>query len=391
MYNFLAGLIYHKSDNSLMRICTKCVQPDTRPGIFFTDDGICGACLWEKEKEEIDWESRQNEMFEIVKLAKDSSSIYDCAVGVSGGKDSTFQALYARDKLNLKCLLVNFEPEARTELGNENLENLKQLGFDVISIRPNPKIMKKLAKYDFFTFGNIVKATEFPLYSSTYVIAEKFHIPLIIQGENPGLTLGTRSSGVGKDGNSLKADELDTLSTGWEEYLNVEGVNENDLFWFHYDREKLEEYGIKGIWLNYYHKDYSQYGNALVSKQNGLKWRTEFEPKSIGTYLPYFQLDTNATQINQTLKYLKFGFGQCMDHVCYDMRENRLSRKHAIELVLELDGHCSEFYIKNFCDYIDIDLDTFWNTAEKFRGEMWNKENGEWKNSVSEELKKQLD
>ena len=80
-----------------------------------------------------------------------------------------------------------------------------------------------------------------------------------------------------------------------------------------------------------------------------------------------------------------------MDHVCYDMRENRLSRKDAIELVLELDGQCSEFYIKNFCDYIDIDIDTFWNTVEKFRGEMWNKENGEWKNSVSEELKKQLD
>ena len=79
-----------------------------------------------------------------------------------------------------------------------------------------------------------------------------------------------------------------------------------------------------------------------------------------------------------------------MDHVCYDMRENRLSRKDAIELVLELDGQCSEFYIKNFCDYIDIGIDTFWNTAEKFRGEMWNKVNGEWKNSISEELKKQI-
>ena len=80
-----------------------------------------------------------------------------------------------------------------------------------------------------------------------------------------------------------------------------------------------------------------------------------------------------------------------MDHVCYDMRENRLSRKDAIKLVLELDGLCSEIYIKNFCDYIDIDIDTFWTTAEKFRGKMWNKENDQWKNSVSEELRKQLD
>ena len=374
-----------------MRICTKCIQPDTRPGIFFTDEGVCGACLWEQEKQDIDWKSRKNELSEITKYAKNSSTIYDCAIGVSGGKDSTFQALYARDQLNLKCLLVNFEPSARTKLGNENLENLKQLGFDVISIRPNPKVMKKLAKYDFLTFGNIVKATEFPLYSSTYIVAQKFNIPLIIQGENPGVTLGSRSSGVGKDGNSLNANQLDTLSSGCEEYLNVDGVSKNDLFWFHYDQKQLEESGIKGIWLNYYYKEYSQYGNALLSKQNGLKWRTEFDPKSIGTYLPYFQLDTDVTQVNQTLKYLKFGFGQCMDHVCYDMRENRLSRKDAIKLVLELDGLCSEIYIKNFCDYIDIDIDTFWTTAEKFRGKMWNKENDQWKNSVSEELRKQLD
>ena len=45
-----------------MRICTKCIQPDTRPGIFFTDDGICGACMWEEEKEEIDWSSREKEL-----------------------------------------------------------------------------------------------------------------------------------------------------------------------------------------------------------------------------------------------------------------------------------------------------------------------------------------
>jgi len=47
-------------------------------------------------------------------------------------------------------------------------------------------------------------------------------------------------------------------------------------------------------------------------------------------------------------------------------------------------------YIKTFCEYIDINIDTFWSTAEKFRGEMWTKENGHWKNLVSEELKNQL-
>ena len=47
------------------------------------------------------------------------------------------------------------------------IENLKIQGFDVISIRPNPKIMKLLIKHDFFKWLNPVKATEFALWSST--------------------------------------------------------------------------------------------------------------------------------------------------------------------------------------------------------------------------------
>jgi len=376
-----------------MRICTKCIQPDTRPGIFFTDDGICGACMWEEEKEEIDWASREKELQDIAECAKKTTnSNYDCVIGVSGGKDSTKQALTARDQLGLRCLLVNGEPEGITEIGRYNIENLKKLGFDVISLRPNPKVMRLLVKHDFYKHLNPVKITEFSLYASTYIMADKFDIPLIIQGENPGLSLGASLTGVGTDSNAMKADELQTLSSGWKEYVEVEGVEEKDLYFFHYDRKKLEEKGCKAIWLNYFLKEWSNHNNAIFSKEHGLRWRPEnFDRESIGTFLPYFQLDGDLTQVNQLLKYTKFGFGQCMDHVCYDMRENRLSRKDAIELVLELDGQCSEFYIKNFCDYIDIGIDTFWNTAEKFRGEMWNKVNGEWKNSISEELKKQLD
>ena len=33
-----------------MRICKKCVQLDTRPGIYFNNDGVCGGCLWNEEK-----------------------------------------------------------------------------------------------------------------------------------------------------------------------------------------------------------------------------------------------------------------------------------------------------------------------------------------------------
>ena len=374
----------------MMRVCNRCIQPDTRPGIYFNNQGICGACLWEEEKKEINWEAREKELEEIAEWAKNTAkSNYDCVIGVSGGKDSTKQALTARDRLGLRCLLVNCEPEGITEIGSHNIENLKKLGFDVINLRPNPKVMKMLIKRDFYKYLNPVKITEFPLYASAYIIAEKFDIPLIIQGENPGLTLGTSLTGIGTDSNAMKADELQTLSSGWKEYIEIEGVEEKDLYLFHYDRKKLEEKGCKAIWLNYFLKEWSNHNNATFAKEHGLRWRPEdFDRESVGTYLPYFQLDGDLTQVNQLLKNIKFGFGQCMDHACYDLREGRITRSEAIELVKKYDGKCSEVYIKKFCNYIGISQKEFWSVTEKFRGSMWKRDKkGNWSNSFLDILK----
>ena len=151
-----------------IKICKDCIQPDTRPNVYFNEEGICGACLWEKEKKTIDWNSREKELQEIADSAKqNTTSNYDCVVGVSGGKDSTFQAITARDRFGLRCLLVNYQPENITPIGEKNIENIKNLGFDVVTIRPNPKVMKKLIRYDFFKNLNPVNPTVFALYSST--------------------------------------------------------------------------------------------------------------------------------------------------------------------------------------------------------------------------------
>lgn len=41
-----------------MKYCRKCLQPDTRPGIYFSEDGVCGASLYEESKNHIDWDQR---------------------------------------------------------------------------------------------------------------------------------------------------------------------------------------------------------------------------------------------------------------------------------------------------------------------------------------------
>ena len=95
-------------------------------------------------------------MQEIVAWGQEhNSSGYDCIVGVSGGKDSTRQALFVR-KLGLHPLLVCccYPPEEATHRGVANLANLISLGFDAITVTPGPLTSKKMMRYTFQTFGN---------------------------------------------------------------------------------------------------------------------------------------------------------------------------------------------------------------------------------------------
>ena len=115
---------------------------------------------------------------------------------------------------------------------------------------------------------------------------------------------------------------------------------------------------------------------------------SNFDPNSIGTYDPNSQLDSDLTPVNQLLKFIKFGFGLCMDHVCYDIRNGDMTRNEAADLVFKYDGKCSDKYILEFCKYVDITFEQFWSTAEKFRGNMWERDDSNLTNKIWLELEK---
>ncbi len=366
-----------------MKYCKICIQPDTRPHIEFTNEGICFACEHQKNIDhEIDWKSREEEIKKIAKWAKNNSEgTYDCVIGVSGGKDSTFQAIYARDVLGLNCLLVNLAPDAITKWGKQNIENLIQKGFDVIKIRPNPLVWKKTIKYAFEKYGNPVKPTEYPLWASSYRIALNFKIPLIIQGENAGLTLGV-TKGVGKGDNALVVNQLDTMAGGNASDWVMDGITKEDLYWYQFPKkEEFENANIRAIWLNYYSKEWSFSHNVEFSLKQGFRGRENHDPNLTGRLSEHGSIDAESHQIvNQMIKYLKFGFGYITDEVCYLIREGKMTRQEGIELVNKYDGNCGPQYLKEFCDYLEITEKEFWSIADKFvNKDLFEKDNsGKW-------------
>ncbi|MBO6196392.1 MAG: N-acetyl sugar amidotransferase [Butyrivibrio sp.] len=367
-----------------MRYCKRCLQPDTRPGIVFDDEQICFACRYEESKATIDWAAREAELKgfaeEAKAEAKKRGNIYDCIIGVSGGKDSTFQAVYAKEKLGLNPLLINCMPDEITEIGLKNINNLNNLGFDIISIRPNPIVAKKLARKSFFERGNIIAASEYCLWASSYIMAVKFNIPLIIQGENAALTLGAAKNQEAT-GNAFSVMQLETIrGASVDSFVDLSNnITEKDLFLYKIPTvEEMQEKGIRAIFLQYYTREWSQVGNADFAVARGLTGRSG-DLHDLGRYRRYTALDCDLQIPNQMIKYLKFGFGYATDEICYDIREGRFTREDGKWYVNEYDGLCGQQYIDAACKYLSITEAEFWEVVDKYvNRDLFEKVNGKW-------------
>ena len=50
-----------------MKICSKCVMPETWDGIAFDEQGVCNICRESEKKVQIDWDERQKWLNEILR------------------------------------------------------------------------------------------------------------------------------------------------------------------------------------------------------------------------------------------------------------------------------------------------------------------------------------
>lgn len=346
-----------------MKYCISCLQPNTRPNSSFTNDGVCPACNYFSKLKNIDWQERFDILLDLIdKYSIKGSNKHNCIIGVSGGKDSTRQALWIRDKLKLNPLLVciSYPPEQITERGVDNLSNLIELGFDVRTIAPAPETWRKLMSLSFSKFANWCKSTELALFSAVPRLAIQYKIPLIFWGENPGLQLGDLKTlgKTGYDGNNLRF--MNTLSGGGIEWIKEEGFEERILLPYLYpDTNEFENANLQIVYLGWFLGDWSLVNNGVYSSLNGLELRSDL-PENSGDLYGLTSLDEDWVTLNQMIKYYKFGFGRATDYVNEEIRAKRITRNQGIEIIEKYDGCCGENYIKSFCEYIEISENYFW-------------------------------
>ena len=353
-----------------LKFCTNCLFPETKPDLFFDENGLCSACKAANQKNVgIDWKKREADFFEIINDYKKDGVGYDCLIPVSGGKDSTYQAYFMKEVCGMNPLCVCFETTTPTELGNKNLDNISKLGIDVIHFKKNHEVYKKMVIEGFKRIGDEMWPNHIGIFTIPVMFAVKLNIPLIIWGENPQMEYG------GPDLRSIKSQVLDRkwleefgglLGNRIDDMIGVNGLTKKELTPYFYPSDKeINKVGVTGIFLgSYFFWDAKKQLEIILQKGFSLKTDGPVE----GTYTNYENLDEKMHGLHDYLKYVKYGFGRATDHASIDIRNNRLTRKQGLEKVIEFDGKYPHFGIKTFIKYsgmakkeIDTIIDSFTN------------------------------
>lgn len=359
-----------------MRFCTRCILPDTRPGLSIDEEGVCSACRGHEDKETlIDWAARGRAFEQLVADARQRSSGYDCIVPVSGGKDSWYQIIKAQE-YGLNVLAVTWRTPARTAIGQQNLDSMiSSLGVDHIDYTIDPDVERRFMKAAFEKLG----ATGLPMHMALFAIpirmAQQFRIPLIVWGENAQLEYGGA-----KD--ERLATHLDRewlakhgclQSTNAADWVGEEGLTEQDLV--AYGLGEPGDFKIESVFLGSFFK-WNSFENASIAAEHGFE--SHAEHLKTGTWA-FADIDCRFISLHHFLKWYKFGITRSFDNLSVQIRMGMTTRGETIEIVRQKGWEAPHEDIKAFCAFQGLPEDWFWGVCESFRNPaIWRRESDIW-------------
>lgn len=362
-----------------IKYCSQCLFPETKPDLHFNDEGVCSACIAAQEKYRgIDWERRRKDFEAIVNHYRlpAGETGYDCIVPVSGGKDSTYQAYFMKYVYGLNPLCICFETTFPTEVGKKNLDNLSKMGLDVIHFKKNHEVYRKMVVEGFRRVGDEMWPNHIGIFTIPVMFAVKFGIKLIIWGENSQQEYG------GPNLESIKSNVLDRrwleefgglLGNRIQDMIGVEGITEKELTpYFYPSDEDIQRVGVTGLFLgSYFFWDARKQLEIILKHGFSIKDDGPVE----GTYTNYENIDEKLVGLHDYLKFVKYGFGRTTDHVCIDIRNNRLTREEGLELVKKIDGKYPSIAISDFIEYSGLKKEEVDNVIDSFTNPLLFKRN----------------
>ncbi|WP_375437291.1 N-acetyl sugar amidotransferase [uncultured Hymenobacter sp.] len=319
--------------------CTRCIMDTTVPGITFDGQGECNFCEVHSHMDrafplgEAGRRKVQEIATDIKRLGRGKK--YDCVLGVSGGRDSSFTLWYCVVKLGLRPLAVHFNDGFGNPVAGENMvKACHKLGVEMRTITSDWRESKDL-KIAFLKAStpDMEEGTDVGIATALYGVAAKEGIQRIVIGQS------FRTEGIAPltwnylDGKYLKAvhKRFGTVPLRpWKA----------DDPGFHLDLEQMFYYAfirrIKTVTL-LYHVDYvrADVDELLVRE---LEW--------VNPGAHYF--DDLYQSVIYYLNRTKFNIDRRLFNYSALVRSDQMSREVALERVKHINGIEDERVI-NLC------------------------------------------
>ncbi|MCP4633214.1 MAG: hypothetical protein GY855_09840 [candidate division Zixibacteria bacterium] len=195
-----------------MKRCSKCVLPESFPGISFNSEGVCSICTgFDRQKTNKLSEGKlRDRLDEIIKESQSVNLQYDGLAAFSGGKDSTYLIYTLKKKYNLRILAFTFDNGFMPESAFTNMRNvLSKLNVDHIIFKPEQKfvndIFKTSADKDIYPesllkFGSAICISCIRMINNLSLkTAIEKKIPMVFLGNSPGQIIQSENEIIYRD------------------------------------------------------------------------------------------------------------------------------------------------------------------------------------------------
>src|SRR5262249_4307114 len=131
------------------RQCVRCCIDTTVPGAAFDGTGVCSFChLHDRLERDFPIGSEGQQILEMIATRirrAGHGKRYDCVVGISGGRDSSYTLHMVVRELRLRPLAVHFNDGFGNPIAGENMRKITaQLGVDLRTISSDWRESKDL-------------------------------------------------------------------------------------------------------------------------------------------------------------------------------------------------------------------------------------------------------
>ena len=338
-------------------------MPDTRPGIIF-NEGVCSACIHYEKRKTTDWDKRLKELKDLCdKYRNSNGNEYDCAISISGGKDSHFQTYYIKEVMKMNPVLLTVGNTDWTETGRKNLDNISDVfGCDIIELKPNRRVCRIMMKKAFEDIGQPTWYIDSLIYTYPYRMAMQLDVKLLVYGEDVNYNYGGKYTEETQS--AMLQPTNDVVRPYLKKWLDGE-ITEKDLESTKPPTiEKCKKHGLEPIFLSYF-VPWDSHHNYEVAKRWGFR-HIGHEYVRENTLENYNQIDSLGYLMNQYLKYPKFAHSAATEMASRWIRARLKTREEMIPFVKEYDKKLDQVVVDKFCEFTGLSTREFWKILDKW-------------------------